>query len=75
MGFAAGVEADAERGILEAYIEQAFDMPLYSSGEKVEAVVEKFGQEIYLECRDAFDKRLAREREYHICKFVQMVLL
>lgn len=62
MGIAAGIEADAERGLLETYIEQAFDTPLYSSEEKVKAVVEGFGREIYLECRSALNKRFSRQQ-------------
>jgi len=63
MGLAAGIEADAERGLLETYIEQAFDTPLYSSEEKVKDVVEGFGREIYLECRSALNKRFSRQQE------------
>ncbi len=63
MGHAASIEADAERGLLETYIEQAFDTPLYSSERKIKDVVDRFGRDIYLECRSALDKRNAREQE------------
>ena len=63
MGAAAGIETDAERGLLETYIEQAFDTPLYSSEEKIKDVIEGFGREIYLECRSALNKRFFRQQE------------